>query len=224
LRSRECSCRRPNDGRSHLRDQRSRSGDIETPALVVNGCRRDAGFDQVDPAAVHYLVVPRRRHHNGPAEMIRNAQTHVANYPLVHTTWFNAPSASRPRDDTPAGSRRFGRSDEAVRMLAPDEERASPPELDPRLLFLRCERVFAGCPDSRSRGREQLPRRPGEPRSDRRGCRGALASARRRERRESFVVLALDEHRAQRVRLLLTVAFVGQRSEPSWAHAAAKGW
>jgi hypothetical protein len=43
-------------------------------------------------------------------------------------------------------------------------------------------------------------------------------------RRESFVVLALDEQRAQRVRLLLTVGSGGQCSEPPWAHAAAKGW
>ena len=82
----ECSRRRPNDGRSHLRDQRSRRGDIETPALVVNRCRRHAGFDQLDPPAVHDLVVRRRRHRNRPAEMIRNAHTHVADYPSIRAT------------------------------------------------------------------------------------------------------------------------------------------
>ena len=35
------------------------------------------------PPAVHYLVVRRRRHRDGPAEMIRNAQAQVANYPLT---------------------------------------------------------------------------------------------------------------------------------------------
>jgi hypothetical protein len=54
---------------------------LPTRALIVNRCRTHAGFGQLDPPAVHYLVVGRRRHRNGPAEMIRNAQTHVAKYP-----------------------------------------------------------------------------------------------------------------------------------------------
>ena len=73
----ERSRRRPNDRRSHLRDQRRRGGDIETLALVVDRCRRQAGFDQFDPPAVDDLVVRRRRHGDGPAEMIGDAQTHV---------------------------------------------------------------------------------------------------------------------------------------------------
>ena len=32
-------------------------GDIETLALVVDRCRRHAGFDQLDPPTVHDLVV-----------------------------------------------------------------------------------------------------------------------------------------------------------------------
>ena len=83
----ERSRRRPNDRRSHLCDQRSRGGDIETPTLVVNRCRRHAGFDQLDPPAVHDLVVSRRRHGNGPAEMIGDAQTHapiIRGYDAAH--------------------------------------------------------------------------------------------------------------------------------------------
>jgi hypothetical protein len=45
---------------------------------------------EVDPPAVHYLVVSRRHHRNGPAEMIRNAQTHVANYRSMHTAWLTS--------------------------------------------------------------------------------------------------------------------------------------
>jgi hypothetical protein len=54
----ECGRRRPNDGRSHLGDERSRGGDIETPALVVNRCRRHARFDELDPPPVGHRVVP----------------------------------------------------------------------------------------------------------------------------------------------------------------------
>ena len=62
---------------AHLRDQRSRAGDVETLALVVNRCRRHAGFNQLDAPTVHDLVVGRRGHGYGPAEMIGDSQTHV---------------------------------------------------------------------------------------------------------------------------------------------------
>jgi hypothetical protein len=59
-------------------------------------------------------------------------------------------------------------------------------------------------------------RRPGGPRSDRRGVPRRAGEARRRQvRRERFVVLALDGQRAQRARLLLTVRSDGRRGGPS---------
>jgi hypothetical protein len=44
----ERSRRRPNDLCPHLRDQRSRGGDIKTPDLVVDWCRRQPRLDQLD--------------------------------------------------------------------------------------------------------------------------------------------------------------------------------
>jgi hypothetical protein len=46
-------------------------------ALVVDGGTWEAGFDQVDPATVDDLVVGRRRHCHGPAEVVRDAQSHI---------------------------------------------------------------------------------------------------------------------------------------------------
>ena len=65
-----------------------RRGDIETAALVVDGGRRQAGFDQLQAAAVHDLVVGRRRHRHRPTEVVGDAQTHarvslVAHRPLA---------------------------------------------------------------------------------------------------------------------------------------------
>ncbi len=42
-------------------------------AQVVDGCRRETWFDELDPAPVHHLVVGRRGHHDRPAEVIRDA-------------------------------------------------------------------------------------------------------------------------------------------------------
>ena len=39
---------------------------------------QETGLYQLDPPAVHHLVVLRRRHGNGPSEMIRDAQAHLA--------------------------------------------------------------------------------------------------------------------------------------------------
>ena len=47
----------------------------------MNRCRGHAAFDQLDPTTVHDVEGSRRRHGNGPAEMIGNTQTHVTNYP-----------------------------------------------------------------------------------------------------------------------------------------------
>ena len=69
------------------RDRQNRRGQrgcelIETPALVVDRCGRHAWFDQLNPTAVDDLVIRSRRDRNGPAEMIRNRQTHAGQ--LVH--------------------------------------------------------------------------------------------------------------------------------------------
>jgi hypothetical protein len=70
------SRRRPPDRCSHLRHQSGSSGHIQASALIVDGSRRHAGFDQLDPSTVHHRMAPRRRDRYGPAEMIRNAQVH----------------------------------------------------------------------------------------------------------------------------------------------------
>jgi hypothetical protein len=70
------SRRHPPDRCSHLRDQSGSGGHIQASALIVDGSRRHAGFDQLDPPTVHHRMVPRRRDRYGPAEMIRNAQVH----------------------------------------------------------------------------------------------------------------------------------------------------
>jgi hypothetical protein len=56
-----------------------------------------AGFDQLDPPAVDDLVVRRRRHGDGPAEMVRDAQAHLVNCPLLRTIG----STNRPRRSDP---------------------------------------------------------------------------------------------------------------------------
>ncbi len=66
------------NGCSHLRDELRGARDIETVAVVVHRRGGDARFDQLDPPPIHDLVVSVRRHGNGPAEVIRDAQTHVA--------------------------------------------------------------------------------------------------------------------------------------------------
>ncbi len=49
---------------------------------MVDWCSRHAGFDKLDPPAVHDLVVDRRRDCHGPAEMMGDAQTHATDYAL----------------------------------------------------------------------------------------------------------------------------------------------
>jgi hypothetical protein len=41
----------------------------------VDRCRRQAGLNQFDPAAVDDLVVARSRHSHGPAQVVGNAET-----------------------------------------------------------------------------------------------------------------------------------------------------
>ena len=47
---------------------------------MVDRRRRHAGFDQLDPPAVHDLVVRRRADGHGPPEMVRDPQTHATDY------------------------------------------------------------------------------------------------------------------------------------------------
>ena len=82
------------DRRPHLLDQRSRGGDVEPLALVVDRRRRHAGLDQLDPPPVHDLVVGRRRDGDGPAEMIGDAQTHAAGHAVADAA-ASARAASR---------------------------------------------------------------------------------------------------------------------------------
>lgn len=46
----------------------------------MDGCCWHAGFDQVDPPAIHDLVVGRRGDSHGPAEMMSDTQTHDVEY------------------------------------------------------------------------------------------------------------------------------------------------
>ena len=51
------------------------------PALLATAILNDylgIEVDQLDPPAVHHLVLLRRRHGNGPSEMIRDPQAHMA--------------------------------------------------------------------------------------------------------------------------------------------------
>ncbi len=75
------SRRRSHRGRSHLRHERRCSSVVERLALVVDRCRRHAGFDQLDPLAVHDLVVGRCSDCHGPAEMMSDTDTHAVEYP-----------------------------------------------------------------------------------------------------------------------------------------------
>ena len=108
--------RRPDDRRPHLRDQRGRGGDVETPALVVDRRRRDAGFDQLDPPAVHDLVVGRRRHRDGPAEMVRDAQAHLRTFSRVREPTSAVPS------EPPRGGRRASLRRHHIRLTGSEEE------------------------------------------------------------------------------------------------------
>jgi hypothetical protein len=44
----------------------------------VDGRRGHGGLDELDPTAVDHLVVRRRRHRDGPTQVIRDPHPHVA--------------------------------------------------------------------------------------------------------------------------------------------------
>ena len=82
----QCSRRRAHRRRPHLRDQRRRGIVVERLAFVVDRRGRHAGFDQLDPPAVHDLVVGRRGDGHGPAEVMRDPQTHAEDYAVARRT------------------------------------------------------------------------------------------------------------------------------------------
>ena len=147
--------------------------------------------------------------------------------------WSTGPAESAPGQPDPSGCRyslpgvSVGSGQFAYRglvgayLLEIDRE-ARPLTRSDRARSPRTRHSPCGRPDTiasiSSRGAVAAgssTRRPGGPRK--RSPRGAAArwrAGRRRERRESFVVLALDGQRAQRARLLLTVTSGGRRSEP----------
>ena len=82
----ECRRRCSDHRRSHLRHQRRESVVVERlprsvkkvrAALVVDRCRRHSGLDQLDPPTIHDPEVRRGCDGHGPAEMMRDAQTHA---------------------------------------------------------------------------------------------------------------------------------------------------
>jgi hypothetical protein len=46
-------------------------------AHVMDRCRGQAGFDQLDPPTVNDLVISRRGHNDGPAEVVGDAESHA---------------------------------------------------------------------------------------------------------------------------------------------------
>ena len=63
---------------------------VERFAFVVDWCSRHAGLDELDPPAVDDLVVGRRRHRHGPAEMMGDAQTHATDSARARTSLVDA--------------------------------------------------------------------------------------------------------------------------------------
>ena len=83
---------RADGGRSHLRDQRGkgiivgsvrRPMQLVRPTRVMDRCCWQARFDQFDSSTVDDLVVVRRGDGDGPAKVMRDAETHVAIMPAA---------------------------------------------------------------------------------------------------------------------------------------------
>ena len=47
---------------------------------MFNRCRRQAGFEQFDPAAIHNLVIGRCSDSHGPAQMMGDPHAHALKY------------------------------------------------------------------------------------------------------------------------------------------------
>ena len=143
--------------RSHLRNQRRGGVVVERFALVVDRGGGHAGFDQVDPPAVHDLVVGRGGDGHGPAEVMSDTQAHAPimprpapppGPPSVGLRWaFARPEERHPvSGDEPSGRRsglgrgagadRARRSSGASGPARADLPRA-PPVASPRHLPFR---------------------------------------------------------------------------------------
>jgi hypothetical protein len=72
--------RRPQRRRTDLLDQPRGGVVAERLGVVLNRCRRHAGFDQFEPSAIHDLVACRRGDRNGPAQMMSDSQAHALDY------------------------------------------------------------------------------------------------------------------------------------------------
>ena len=100
------SCRRPDGRCSHLRNQGCCCGGVEKSAFVMDRCCRHAGFDQVDPPAIHDLVVGRCGDSHGPAEMMSDTHTHDVEYGASHREPRHQSSVRSSALPTSPGSRK----------------------------------------------------------------------------------------------------------------------